>query len=130
MGKGVGVQPQGAAECVEHLGRGVALAPLFQAGVVVRVHPGQDGDLFPAQPGHLAYAVARHADVLRLQTRPACAEELSQVVVGHRPRLGPGGDVLPGCGAPRQHTSWRVGRDLLRLGGTGQTRTEKKECPA
>ncbi len=62
---GVGVQSQGAAERVEYLGRGVAFAPLFQAGVVIRVHPGQDRNLFTAQSGDPAHAVARHADVLR-----------------------------------------------------------------
>ncbi|GAA2322363.1 hypothetical protein Scani_46530 [Streptomyces caniferus] len=84
----------------------MALAALFQAGVVVRVHAGQDGDLLTAQSADSADAVARHADVLRLHARPACAQEISQVVVSHALRLGRGAGEVPGCAAPRHHPSW------------------------
>ncbi|MDJ1131288.1 hypothetical protein [Streptomyces iconiensis] len=37
--------------------------------------------------------------------------------------LGRGAGVLPGCGAPRQHTSWSAVGNLSRLGRAGQNRT-------
>ncbi|GHE64312.1 hypothetical protein GCM10017778_56260 [Streptomyces vinaceus] len=98
---GVGVQAQGAGEGVEQLGRRVAFTSLFQARVVVRVHAGQNRDLFPAQSGDPSYAVVGHADVSGAQTRSAGAEEFSQLVVGHVVRLAPAtrcylGAVHPG----------------------------------
>ncbi|MEW2253289.1 sensor histidine kinase [Streptomyces sp. NPDC006975] len=78
---------------------------MFQAGVVVGVHSGQDGDLLAAQSGDSAGPVARHADVLRLQAGAACAQEVSQVVVVHVRRLGGGavcclGALHPGSTRP------------------------------
>jgi hypothetical protein len=48
VGASVRIEAQCAAEGVQHLGGGVAFAALFQAGVVVGVHPGEDGDLLTA----------------------------------------------------------------------------------
>ena len=41
----------------------MGLPALFQAGVVVDVHPGEHGDFFAAQSGHLAAAGIEHARV-------------------------------------------------------------------
>lgn len=102
---GVRVEAQRAAEGVDHLGRGTAFASLFQAGVVVGVHSGQDGDLLAAQSGDSAGPMARHTDVLRLKAGSACAQEVSQEVVVHAFRLGGGrmcclGVLHPGSTRP------------------------------
>lgn len=50
----VGAQAQGLADGGQDLRRGVALAALFEAGVVVGADAGQDRHLFPPQPRHPA----------------------------------------------------------------------------
>ena len=63
-----------------------------------------------------AWVAARHPDIVRPHGRTARPQELTQLVVGHVPRLGRGPGVLPGCAAPRLHTAWAAWNTLSRLG--------------
>jgi hypothetical protein len=47
----VRTEAERSAERIDDLSRRCALAPLFEPGVIVDAHSGQDGDLLPAKSG-------------------------------------------------------------------------------
>lgn len=96
------VEVQGPPEGVEDLGRRVPLVALLEAGVVVRAHRRQDGDLFSAQAAHPAYALLGQADVVRADRCASCPEEVAECPRCHLQRLDP---VLLSCLAV-PHPGW------------------------
>lgn len=99
------IHPQRAGDGLEDQRGGAALAALFEAGVAVAVHAGQDGDLLPTQPRHPAGAVGGEPDVVRAQAGAASTQEVSEVVAGHlfrlsRPQLACRGAPYPGTIRP------------------------------
>ena len=56
MGTSRGVEAQGAADRLDHRGGGRDAPPLFQPGVVVGGHAGQQRDLLAPQTRHAAHA--------------------------------------------------------------------------
>ena len=69
------VEMQGAGDGVQDAFRGVDVASLLQAHVVVGADPGQLGELLAAQAGHAAAAEVRQPDVLGAQPRAPRAQE-------------------------------------------------------
>ncbi|GAA1658851.1 hypothetical protein GCM10009733_065670 [Nonomuraea maheshkhaliensis] len=66
VGGGVLVEPQNPGQRFEHLRRGVAVAALLQAQVVVGADARERSDLLAAQAGHPAQPVRGEAGVLDL----------------------------------------------------------------
>ncbi len=66
IGGGVLVEPQDPGQRFDHLRRGVAVAALLQAQVVVGADARERRDLLAAQAGHPAQPVHGEAGVLRL----------------------------------------------------------------
>ncbi|GII51056.1 hypothetical protein Psi02_74800 [Planotetraspora silvatica] len=93
-----GIQAQRPADRVEHRVGHLPAASLFQADVVVGADPGQLRDLFAAQAGDAAPAVAGETDVLRAETSAPRPEKVAELGI-HPSSLGaiPAADVvLPG----------------------------------
>ena len=85
----LGGEVEGAGEGVEDLLGGPDVAALLHALVVVRAHPGQQGQFLTPQPGDAPPRAGFQADVLRPQPGPAGAQELGEFapgVVGHARR--------------------------------------------
>lgn len=61
---------------------GPYVAPLLHALVVVRAHPGQQGQFLPPQPGDASPGAGFQADILRAQSSPAGAQELGEFASG------------------------------------------------
>lgn len=73
------VQAQGAGDRLQYRLGDVGVPALFEAGVVVRAHPGQMCDFLAAQSGHPARAATEgRPRVLGAQTGPPRAQEVPQ----------------------------------------------------
>ena len=85
------IEVQGAGDPFQHAVGGPVRPAAFQPGVVVDADPGQDRDLFPAQPGHPPVAaVGGQPGLLRGDPGPAGDQEVAHLVpVVHNPRLRP-----------------------------------------
>jgi NADP-dependent 3-hydroxy acid dehydrogenase YdfG len=83
--RSVVVEAKRPCQRVDHLLRGMALAALLEADVVVGADAGQRGQLLPAQARHTAPSEVREADVLRSHALAPGAQELADPVVAlHR----------------------------------------------
>ena len=80
-----GVEPQRAGERVEHVRRGVDVAPLLEPRVPGHADPRQRGELLTPQAGRpAAAAIVREPDVRRRQPRPPRAQECPQLIPPRR----------------------------------------------
>ena len=78
-----GAQAQRAGERRDGLGRRAGAASLLEAGVEVRRHVGERGDLLATQAGGTAPTRRRQTDVVGLQRLAAPAEEIGETVAIH-----------------------------------------------
>jgi hypothetical protein len=84
------VELERAGERFEHQLRDAADLAALQAPVVVGAHAGQGSHFLATKAGHPTLAVGRQAGLLGRDLRPACGEELGDVVGGvHGLRSGP-----------------------------------------
>src|SRR3954449_12186298 len=74
------VELEGTGQRLEHEFRDPADLAALQTPVVVGAHAGQGRNLFAAQAGHTALAVARQADLLGRDLRSSAGEEFGDVV--------------------------------------------------
>src|SRR3954453_20877897 len=74
------VELEGTGQRLEHEFRDPADLAALQTPVVVGAHAGQGRNLFAAQAGHTALAVARQAYLLGRELRSSAGEEFGDVV--------------------------------------------------
>ena len=96
------VQVQGAGDAFQHAVGRAGRPAAFQPGVVVDADPGQERDLFPAQPGHPAVAaVGGQPGLLGGDPGAAGDQEVAHLVpVVHNPRLRPRRTAWEGLSVP------------------------------
>ena len=74
----LGSELKGARESIENLVRRPHVASLLHALVIVRAHPGQQGQFLAPQPGHAPSRTRFQAEVFRSYPGPAGPEELGE----------------------------------------------------
>src|SRR5699024_6292997 len=78
------VKLQHVGDCLQHLRRWIAITALLEPEVVVRTHPGKQGDLLAAKARDPAYSCGRQADLFgthKLTSGPKV--DAQPVVVAH-----------------------------------------------
>ena len=76
-----GVEPQRTGQRIEHLRRGIDVAPLLQPRVPRHADAREGGELFAPQPRRPPpAAVVRESDVRRRQPRPPRAQKCPQLI--------------------------------------------------
>jgi hypothetical protein len=90
------VELQGPCQCLEDAVRDPLDVAALEAGVIRNADPGEDGDLFAAQSGDAARAVARQSNLVRADPGPTGGQELADLGLsvhdfqGRPTRLGVG----------------------------------------
>jgi hypothetical protein len=95
------IEPQGLGHRAEHLGAGLDRAALLEPRVPGDAHPGQLGDLLPAQPGGATAQPRGQPHLLRADPFPAAAQERSQLSAARTVPVGRHGGhnlIMPGSG--------------------------------
>lgn len=84
------IELQDPGDRCQHLGRRMAVAPLFEPQVVVRTDAGQHRHFFAPQAGDPAHAQYRNPHLLGRDQLAASTQILAQLILllGHAPTLG------------------------------------------
>jgi hypothetical protein len=107
----VEVEVQGPGQRPQDRLRRLRAAALLEAGVVVDRHPGEGGDLLPAQPAGAAAGPSGQPDLLGLQRLAPGPQEVGQLVTVHAPSLPARRPRHPGTAGPR------LGAPFIRSAG-------------
>ena len=87
MGGGFVVEPQRPRERVDHLGRGVVIAALFQAQVVVRADAGEHRQLLAPQARNAPTSDGMKVDLLGAHQLTTGAQVLTECRARHAPTI-------------------------------------------